>query len=133
VAISKSYVSPKDVISKVEGESISINALSNTTIHTKAKPGLPYKLTYVLNIAFKGERVRIDTPSIIQMVFNNPNHGNWYLDISGKKKFLQDSPIYVFNEDGKLIEPEAKKEIESALNEVVSGLLKEVNEQLKGW
>nr|DAP46221.1 MAG TPA: protein of unknown function (DUF4468) [Caudoviricetes sp.] len=66
VAVTKLYNSPKDVISKVEGEVISINGISQNCVVLKAMMGIKvaFSIQYVLQFQFKEGKLRVDAPVI---------------------------------------------------------------------
>lgn len=65
-AVTKLYNSPKDVISKVDGEIISVNGISKDCITLKAMMGVKvsFSIQYVLQFQFKDGKIRVDAPNI---------------------------------------------------------------------
>ncbi|MFS2666729.1 DUF4468 domain-containing protein [Candidatus Bacteroides intestinigallinarum] len=68
-SITKLYKSPKDVISKVENEIISIKGFCDDCIAVKT-PGmkLRFGMEYVLRFQFKDGKIRVDAPVVSQMI-----------------------------------------------------------------
>lgn len=90
VAITGTYVSPKDVISKVENQMISVNGykenalvISYNFFNLKAY----YDILYVLKFQFKDGKVRIDVPVITKMCYMNSNKGTVEQDLSSFFRF----------------------------------------------
>lgn len=73
IAVSKLYNSPKDVISKVDGELISINGISQHCITLKAMMGVKvlFSIQYILKFQFKDNRLRVDAPVISRFFSDN--------------------------------------------------------------
>lgn len=68
-SITKLYNSPKDVISKVENEIISVNGICTDYVIVKT-PGMKmhFAFKYILKFQFKDGKVRIDAPIVSQMI-----------------------------------------------------------------
>lgn len=68
-AITKLYKSPKDVVSEVENEIISIKGFCPDCIAVKT-PGmkLHFGVEYILKFQFKDEKIRIDAPIVSRMI-----------------------------------------------------------------
>lgn len=66
VAVTKLYNSPKDVISKVDGEVISVNGISQNCVVLKAMMGVKvaFSIQYVLQFQFKDGKLRVDAPVV---------------------------------------------------------------------
>lgn len=63
--IHSSFVSPKDVISKIDNESITINGfVSNLFVFVTSV----YDVNYTINIQFKDGRIRISAPQLNRMI-----------------------------------------------------------------
>lgn len=56
------YVSPKDVISTVDGESITINGYSEKAVRQNGT-ATPFDLNYTITFMFKDGKIRINSPS----------------------------------------------------------------------
>lgn len=68
-SITKLYNSPKDVISKVENEIISVNGICTDYVIVKT-PGMKmhFAFKYILKFQFKDEKIRIDAPIVSLMI-----------------------------------------------------------------
>lgn len=66
IAVTKLYNSPKDVISKVDGELISINGISQNCVTLKAMMGVrvSFSIQYILKFQFKDGKLRVDAPVV---------------------------------------------------------------------
>lgn len=73
VAITRLYNSPKDVISKVEGEIISVNGISQNCVSLKAMMGIKvsFSIQYILQFQFKDGKIRVDAPVIARFFSDN--------------------------------------------------------------
>ena len=65
-AITRDFVSAKDVVSKVENEMISVNAIHRFTESYSAF-SLTYDVNYTFEMEFREGRVRINAPHIIRI------------------------------------------------------------------
>ena len=62
VYINTLYVSPKDVISNVENETITINGVAKSTIRQNSLSPR-FDMNYTIVLMFKDNRIRIDAPT----------------------------------------------------------------------
>jgi hypothetical protein len=64
--VTKLYVSPKDVISKIENDIISINGISENCVMLKSFMGLKtvFSIQYNLQFQFKDGKIRVEAPKI---------------------------------------------------------------------
>ena len=65
-AITRDFVSAKDVVSKVENEMISVNAIHRFTESYSAF-SLTYDVNYTFEMEFRDGRVRINAPNIVRI------------------------------------------------------------------
>jgi len=100
MAITKTYVSAKDVVTKVENSMISIN--SNKTISYMIGGILPTSnyVNYVLEFEFKDGRMKVNAPTIVQIRNKDgePGRTRDFL-INGKGELAQGSELYLFVND----------------------------------
>lgn len=100
-----SYVSPQDVISKIENEVITINGVSVDLVY--------FIINYTLIIEFKEGRMRIMVPTINKITgqfmssFNVPLIGQ---------------PVGIYNYKGKLKMGEVKSGIENLFNKMIKNI-----------
>ncbi len=68
-SVTKLYNSPKDVISKVENEVISINGISSDCVMLSGWLGVKvyFSIQYGIKFMFKDGRMRVDAPIIIRL------------------------------------------------------------------
>lgn len=73
-SITKIYVSPKNVISKVENDMISVNGISDDFFTYSGMMGvkIPISMQYNLQFQFKDGKIRIDAPTLIR-IFTDSN------------------------------------------------------------
>lgn len=74
-SISQLYVSPHDVISKVNNELITIDGISENCITLgKGLMAVRFSIEYNLQFQFKDNKIRIEAPYIVRLfTYNNPD------------------------------------------------------------
>lgn len=78
VSISACYVSPKDVISSVTNEGISVNGHEDYFVSIKAMGQRLYlDARYVIKLYFKDGRVRVDAPIVSSLGPYHVDFGEW--------------------------------------------------------
>lgn len=92
VAITGIYVSPKDVISKVENQMISIKgykseAITNTLLGVFSST---YDIEYVLKFQFKDGKVKVEAPEIVKLRQSVGNSRSEY----GISTFIQNNKLF---------------------------------------
>lgn len=101
------FVSPKDVLSLVENNSIAINGITKDIHRPKSINDLTptFTMNYTITIYFKDGRIRFDNPSVNKMyVTDNP--GNEYFG--------------AFTSKGKLKHEKTKESIEKFFNDFIT-------------
>ena len=76
IAITRLYNSPKDVISKVENEVISVNGISEDCVTQNLSMGMKniYSIQYILQFQFKDGKIRVEAPVVSRFfTHNNPD------------------------------------------------------------
>lgn len=116
------YVSPKDVISKVENEVITINGFSKRAIVYKIgkNPAIEFDISYTITFMFKDGAVRINPPSIISM-----ERGENSLLINGASGFFSNSNLIY--KSGELKSLTAKESIEGFFQALILSIKSEIN------
>lgn len=115
------YVSPKDVLNPVEGESISVNGIAKNAIHDEL--GTVYNLNYTLVFLFKDGRIRIDSPAINKLIWYGLNNDKEIYLNAGSNFFAGYTSIW--NKKGAVKETTAKQELESYFDNYIDALLQE--------
>lgn len=111
--LSSLYVSPKDVLSTVENESITVNAVAERAVKMKVLYLNPsWDVNYTVTFQFKDGRMRIFQPSINGM---NTKTGDVYrtASLNGGK-----GPNHkqVYNNKGELKQKDGKENLEQFIN-----------------
>ncbi|MBC7655085.1 MAG: DUF4468 domain-containing protein [Oligoflexus sp.] len=103
------YVSPKDVISTVEGESITINGFSEKTVRQNGT-ATPFDINYTITFLFKDGKIRINSPSF------NATTGlrKMYLVYTGFS--MDGTEIGVYGKGGKVKLEKAIEDLENFFN-----------------
>lgn len=124
------YNSAKDVLSKVENETISINGLQSNYVGAEKMLGAylnVYDLKYKVNISFRDNKIKIDNPFI-----------KFPMKIIGNSRELRLSKAgfgnaVIFKKNGKIKEKDAKKKIEDFFNTLVSEIKQGVENKQDDW
>lgn len=116
--LSTLYVSPQDVLSKVENESVTVNgSVNNLSIYGNKAYGTLFEYTYT--VQFKDSKIRILSPSI-----NRIFDGSSSVYLLGSR---YGAGIGIFKEKNKQINLEyAKASIEKHINDTMSNLVNEL-------
>ncbi|WP_155642483.1 hypothetical protein [Tannerella forsythia] len=122
IGITKIYNSPKDVISKVEGDMISVNGIRQDCINYPWLFGsrIIFSIDYVLQFQFKDGKVRVEAP-VITRCYNyqyQPDKLEYW--IKAQKLFKNGEP-----------NPKRKdviNDINTAANEIINNILKNLDE-----
>lgn len=121
-SVTKLYNSPKDVISKVDGEIVSVNGIISDCILLEAKAMFGIKNTmffsiqYILQFQFKDGKIRIESP-VIARFFTQTTP-----DISPFSGWLKVQNIFI----GENPSPKNKhivNDFNSAMNKVINDIL----------
>lgn len=112
--ITSVYISPKDVISKVENEMISVRGVQHDLIGNTATK---YTLDYNLIIEIKDNKIRIESPSFICYARTKMN---LHLVGSGIGNYVFDK------KSGKVVKEFHKKQLEEFFNTLVKKLTKSI-------
>lgn len=111
------YVSPKEVLSVVDNNSITVNGVSESAIYRKksmTSTVSSFDINYTITILFKDGKIRINNPSINRMnIAGNYDSQFFVVGFSG---------IGVFNQKDKLLAEETKTSIEKFFNTYVNDL-----------
>jgi hypothetical protein len=126
MSIGKNFVSPKDVISKVEYSQITVNCiLKNVTARHPFGMNLPFDMNFNIVFEFKDGRMKINAPTIINIYQQGPSDVNLYLN-KKSRGFLTSEP-YIFDNEGKISEKKHKKSIENATNSFIKRIIDDMN------
>lgn len=130
-AIGKIFVSPKDRVSNVEYSQININGiLPNVTYISRIGLKLPFDLYYNLIFEFKEGRMKINGLDVNKIVRVDHLGGEQFIFLSEVqiRRGIWDDK-YIFYKNGKLCSKKYKEHIETAVNELVSGIISIMNEE----
>ena len=123
----KTYVSPKDVISNVEGEVITINGLF--TINDV----VDYNVNYTLRMEFRDGRMKYSVPHINYMkgYFQGKEYELTYNVSNGG--FGSVCLVGIYNKKGELKRKKAKSQLERFFNDGVSSLKQALITKEEDW
>lgn len=124
--VNKKYMSPKDVISKVDNEAISVNGFSarsirRNTVHI-------FDMTYTLNFEFKDDKLKVSAPVIILTTGVLKQQKLYLVADMG---FGSDA-LGIWNRALKLKSAKAKEDLEEFFNKYISTLKESIIEK-KDW
>lgn len=132
--IASKYVSPKDVMSESEYETITLNAVSSNKIIVKKFLGyLGITMNYTIVFHFKDGRIRIDMPNINKMTSQS---GSTYYQLTINQNDNHDyssDHFYIFDKKGKLKNTTAKEGIENFFNAFISDIINYKSPQEENW
>lgn len=126
--VTKKYVSPQDVLSKVDGETITINGISKNSIHRNGMH--VFDMNYTVNFDFKDGKIRINSPSFRLTTYSGLKRQTLHL-VSNSS--LDGSDLGIYNEKLKLKSERAKNELEAYFNKFIIDLNKFISDQEKDW
>lgn len=129
--VQKTYKSPDDVISEVPNESIAIRGFQPRLIGIPYKSNLDKKLigkyAYTFDMSYnfvvhvKDNKIRVELPTFECYRILNGGTKARLLQV-GKKGFLSDDVFIYSEKDGKLKQEDAKSQIESFFNNLLTSL-----------
>lgn len=124
LSVGRIFISPKDVISKVENSQISLyGIITNVTSRHPLGMNLPFDMTFNLVLEFKDGKMKINSPRII----NIKQQGLFDVEILLKKNG-SGNYIYLFKKNGKLAEKKHKESIEKATNSLIKRIIDGMND-----
>lgn len=145
VAITGTYVSPKDVISKIENQMISVHGYKENALVIPYifKLKAYYDISYVLKYQFKDGKIRIDAPIITNLYFINSNKGREEQNISSFFRFEEpkltgnekkDEKKKKLTEERNVQKQEYMNMLSSTMNDLVNNIItKANNNQSEDW
>lgn len=118
------FASPKDVISEMEFEMLTINGITTEIGAKKALGYVTLSTNYTIVLRFKDGRIRVDVPSINKMTSSN----RLQLTVSQKEDYdYYYSRFYIFDKKGKLKNESGKRSVEQFFNTFLEVLFKSEN------
>lgn len=118
------YVSPKDVLSTVENESITINGVEKNGIKMKVNWLNPsWDVNYTFNVQFKDGKIKFNQPVINKMTTTT---GDIFRTAT---VFYQGTGKEIFNKKGELKIEEGKVALEEYINNFINLYLKSLNKK----
>jgi hypothetical protein len=120
IAIGKTFVSPNDVVSKVENKQLTINGiLKNAVARTKVDGG--WTLNFTMIFEFKEGKVRVDAPSVNRIYYENRE---MYVKSKGAMIGLMNGTEFgIFSKNGDLKIELAKQTLENSINKLMLSML----------
>ena len=125
LSVSKIFISPKDVISKVENSQISLyGIITNVTSRHPLGMNLPFDMTFNLVLEFKDGKMKINSPRIISIKQQGLYDIEILLNKNGSGNY-----IYLFKKNGNLAEKKHKESIEKATNSLIKRIIDGMNDE----
>ena len=125
--VSQKYVSPKDVISKNENESITINAIADIVVGETNVGGklikswnspIQGRLNYTIAILFKDNKLRVNIPNVNSIWLEDNK-----IYLQGNNFGAPSNAPNVFNNKQKLTNPILKKSLEDFFNNFIKEIV----------
>jgi hypothetical protein len=114
--LNKKYTSPKDVVSKVENESISVNGYSPNSIRRNKLH--VFNMDYKIVLEFKDGKIRVNAPTFELTAFNSHQQTLWLI----KNNDLGGYDLGIWNNALKLKSELAKQDLETYFNTYIKML-----------
>jgi hypothetical protein len=126
IYLNKTYRSPKDVISQVENESITVNGYSNTAIRRNKMH--VFDMNYTINFEFKDGKIKINAPDFVLTHYYDGHDQHLFLVANNS---ISGGDMGIWNKSLKLKSEMAKGDLElffnTYINEFVSALSKQTD------
>jgi hypothetical protein len=123
----KKYVNPKNVISTVENESITINGLALESIHRT--PGHVFDMEYTFNIEVKDEKMKVTAP---HFKLSTTSYGKLQTLSLVANNALDGSSLGIYNLKGKLKSELAKKDLEDFFGNYFTQMISSIKD-VNNW
>lgn len=138
VKLNSIYVSQDDIVSPIDGYSITVNSTSSNSVTFQQiyKYDLKYNLKYTLTFLFKDGRVRVNAPVLNEI---SGDFGVSILDAKNRIHLTGDDPKwigekYIFSKEGELKEEKTKKDLEHFFNILITSIIDSVKQfELESW
>lgn len=118
IKITSMYNSAKDVVSKVDGEVITINASQPNSVKVKT---LLYNVDYTLTLKFKDGRIRFDSPTFVARQFYN--NKKYVVTMTGSNGgFGTEVKVGLFRKNGDVANEKGVLSIEDFFNNLIKTL-----------
>lgn len=132
ISIGKTFISPNDVISKVEGKQITINGVfKNAVFRTKHHH---FDLHFTMVLEFKDSKIKVNSPSINEISKLSYSSGTQYMFVSnslaGYNKMNGEAFSIYDHKKGTVKIDMAKETLEMAVNILVDALTKSINDDV---
>lgn len=128
--LTSSYISPKDVMSTSEYETISITAYTDNICWPIKVFGRPSSscvdVTYKITFQFKDGKIRVDSPYIINCTQGSGKDKKEYVFDSGWGLADMSSTLYLYNTKGKLRYPKLKEAAEKGMNRIIDNIITQI-------
>ncbi|MDM1138884.1 DUF4468 domain-containing protein [Empedobacter sp. R132-2] len=122
IFVTKYYKSAKDVISKVDNETISINAISSHDIPRNSIHY--YQNRYIIVLSFKDGKIKVDAPNVSLTRYTDGQLRTLY--IYREKGDILEYNLGIFGKNEKLRYPKSKEALESFANRFLDDLKKNI-------
>lgn len=122
ITLNKKYKSAKNVISSVEPENITLNAISASRIRRTNSHSFENK--YNITLSFKDGKIKIDAPQVDLYTFDYGKKQEMYL-VGGFS--LDGSSFGIFNKKGDVKIEKAKEDLESFANSFIEDIKNGIN------
>lgn len=127
-AIGKNFVSPQDVINKVEYSQININGiLQNVTQRKPMGMVLPFDMKFNLILEFKDGKMKLNAPTIRDIEQQGHADVHIYLTTAERGSTFFVHNFALFKNNGTVNEKKHKENIQEATNNFITSILNDMN------
>ena len=127
-AIGKNFVSPQNVINKVEYSQININGLlENVTQRKPMGMVLPFDMKFNLILEFKDGKMKLNAPIIRDIEQQGFADVHIYLTTAERGSTFLVHNFALFKNNGKVNEKKHKENIQEATNNLIASILNDMN------
>lgn len=131
IYVNRSFVSPKDVVSKVENESININTVFNNAIKRNAVHKFDANVS--LALTFKDDKIRIDAPNIILTSYQFNKKQVLHFSNSKGEISINGDDLFIYGKNGNVKSERAEKDLNLFSTFLVDLIKKSVSDSNNDW
>lgn len=134
IILSSIYVSPKEALSTIDNESITVNGVEKNAIYIKGflGAGTTYSVNYTINFQFKDGKIRIDRPSVNRL-HSNLSSNTTVIILSNSNPERSANNREAFSKDGKVKIESAVKNTEAYFNHYISNIVSKLKNSSTEW
>jgi hypothetical protein len=125
--VNKTFVSPKDVISKVDNESITLNGYAERAIRRNGMH--VFNMNYTINFEFKDGKIKVSSPTFRLTTYTTKKQNLWLVSNNS----FDGSDLGIYNTKYKLKSDMAKEDLEKYFDNFISKLSSYLQKENVDW